>query len=291
MCFCLLLRPFLLSFVFILLSCTKAGFTAPPFETVPKLYDVIPGIIDEASGIGDSYANPGFLWVELDSGNPPALYLLKHDGTLGKTIHLKGANNRDWEDLVVSNGPVSAKKYLYVGEIGDNDQVYGQYSIYRMPEPMATADSISDFDKINFVYPDGSHDAEAMLIDPVSNDIYVITKRDQASKVYKIAFPQSTTTMNKASFVMDLPYKGVVSATLSPKQTEILVKTYSSIYYYKKKETESFEHALHQQYQSLAYQVEAQGESICFSNDNTGFFTLSEKAFLPSAKLNFYKRK
>ena len=40
----------------------------------------------------------------------------------------------------------------------------------------------------------------------------------------------------------------------------------------------------------LGYAQEPQGEAICFRNDNTGFFTLSERAILPSVALNFYKR-
>ncbi len=283
-------KSLLISLTFILLSCKRAG-PVEPFESAPTLYDVTPGFVDEASGISDSYSNPGFLWVELDSGNPPALYLLKHNGAHGKSIFLKGASNRDWEDLVVANGPVASKKYIYIGDIGDNKLAYSQYSIYRLPEPLGAADSVSNFARIDFKYPDGPHDAEAMLVDGVTKDIYIITKRDQYSKVYKLSYPQDTSGMNMASFVMDLPYKGVVSAAMASSQNELLVKTYSSIYYYKRKNGEAIDHTLRQSYQSLPYQVEAQGESICFANDNTGFYTLSEKSFLPAVKLNFYKRK
>ena len=290
MCLNFVFKSLLISIAFILLSCKKAGPTEP-FESVPKLYDVVPGFVDEASGIGDSFSNPGFLWVELDSGNPPSLYLLKHDGAHGKSIFLKGASNRDWEDLAVSNGPIASKKYIYIGEIGDNNLAYLQYCIYRLPEPDGNADSVSNFARIDFKYPDGAHDAEAMLVDGETKDIYIITKRDQYSKVYKLSYPQDTLGMNTASFVMDLPYKGVVSATMALSQNEMLVKTYSSVYYYKRKNGETIEQSLKQPYQSLPYQVEAQGEGICFTNDNAGFYTLSEKSFLTAVKLNFYKRK
>jgi hypothetical protein len=82
-----------------------------------------------------------------------------------------------------------------------------------------------------------------------------------------------------------------VSSAISPAQDEIVIKTYSKIYYYTRKTGESIEGTLSHSYQVLPYQVEAQGEAICFSNAHDGFFTLSEKSFLPSAKLNFYKRK
>ena len=62
-------------------------------------------------------------------------------------------------------------------------------------------------------------------------------------------------------------------------------------YYYRMKNGETIDQVLKQPYVLLPYQVEAQGEAICFANDNSGFYTLSEKSFLPAAKLNFYKRK
>jgi hypothetical protein len=277
---------------FILLSFTKSGLNELPFADFPKLFPVVPGVIDEASGIADSYENPGFLWVELDSGNPPVLHLLRHDGSHGNSIFLKGATNRDWEDLALSSGPDDSKKYLYIAETGDNNLAYSKYAIYRVIEPKSTVDSISNFDKISFKYPDGPHDAEAILVDRNTKNIYIITKRDKLSKVYKLEYPHYTTSqVNIATFVMDLPYKGVVSSAISPAQDEIVIKTYSKIYYYTRNTGESIEGTLSHSYQVLPYQVEAQGEAICFSNAHDGFFTLSEKSFLPSAKLNFYKRK
>src|ERR1700730_14392638 len=188
----LIFRPFVLLIALFLMSCKKAGsYDKPPFENSPRLYDVIPGLIDEASGIADSYSSPGFLWVEEDSGNPPELHLLKQDGTYGKSIYLKGAINRDWEDLAIASGPDPAKKYIYLADIGDNNRVYSEYFIYRLPEPPSTADTVTNFEKISFKYPDGAHDAEAILVDEGTRDIYIITKRDDSSRIYRLAYPQS----------------------------------------------------------------------------------------------------
>ena len=288
----IIIRSVSLALAIILISCQKGERNELPFDNVPKLFPITPGVIDEASGIADSYANAGFLWVELDSGNPPVLHLLKHDGKIGKPVFLKGVANRDWEDIVLSDGPEDGKKYLYIAETGDNNQTYGQYTIYRLIEPKASEDSISSVDKISFKYPDGSHDAEAILVDASSKDIYIITKRDNLSKLYKLSYSNyKNSGLHTATFILDLPYKGVVSAALSPAQDEIMVKTYGKIYYYKRKPGESVEQALSQSYTILPYQVEAQGEAICFSNAHDGFFTLSERSFLPSAQLNFYRRK
>jgi hypothetical protein len=63
--------------MFILWSCGKSENPKPDdvaiFENTPVSYPVSPGKIDEASGIAVSKLNPGKIWVEQDSGNPPEL--------------------------------------------------------------------------------------------------------------------------------------------------------------------------------------------------------------------------
>ena len=69
------------------LSCKKenAKNTEPEgFENIPIAKPITPSILDEASGIADSKANPGYLWVQQDSGNPNDIALLSQDGSLLK---------------------------------------------------------------------------------------------------------------------------------------------------------------------------------------------------------------
>ncbi|RYG53428.1 MAG: hypothetical protein EOO01_04350, partial [Chitinophagaceae bacterium] len=200
------------------------GRPAGIFEPKPVSVAVKPGKLDEASGIADSKTYPGFLWVEQDSGNPSQIYLLSHNGEYYKKIKIKGASNRDWEDMALANGPEKGKNYIYLGDIGSNNMSATKYFIYRFPEPAAGIDTVHTYDKLTFQYPDGSHDAEAMLVDNSTKDIYVISKRDKPSGIYKIPYPQSATEINKAVLVGQLPFTGVVSAALSPDGKEILLK-------------------------------------------------------------------
>jgi hypothetical protein len=264
----------------------KANFT-----TTPQEYPVSNAALNEASGIADSKANPGYLWVEQDSGNPPDIGLLQHNGTFLKNIHLAHVTNRDWEDMALSTGPVPGIQYLYIAETGDNLLVHSDYAIYRLEEPLAATDTVQAVDKIAFFYPDGSHNAEAILVDPVSKDIYIITKTDLKSKIFKLAYPYSTTVMNAVAEVGNLPYNYAVSAALSPGGNAIVVKTYDAIYYYPRKTGETILQALSNlKPVSLPYQQEPQGEAIVFDNSDTGFYTLSEKALASEVKLYFYKR-
>ena len=144
----------------------------------------------------------------------------------------------------------------------------------------------------SFQYPDGPHDAEAIVVDNNTKDIYIITKQDNPSRVYKLAYPQSTSAINTATLSGSLSFSGVTSAAVSPNGNEILVKTYTAIWQWKRNTSQTIEQSLAGTPVAITYQFEPQGEAICFKNDNTGFFTLSEKpSIIAAVNLNFYKRK
>ncbi len=288
----------LLVFLLILASvaCQKKvegeKITANGFEAVPQVKPIVPGILDEASGIADSKINPGFLWVEQDSGNPGEVALLSHDGTFLKKIGITSAVNRDWEDMVIANGPIAGTSYIYIADIGDNNLAFSQYAIYRFPEPAGSSGAITDFDKITFQYPDGPHNSEAVLVDNITKDIYIITKNDSPSKIFKLSYPQNTSSINTAVYCGALTFNDVTSAAISPDGKEMLVKNYTSIYHWDMKNGDAIEKALLKTPATISYQFEPQGEAICFKNDNSGFFTLSERpAVIAAVNLNFYKRK
>jgi hypothetical protein len=277
---------FLLFYALLLLNCNKELTplgTGLIFDSIPVVKPVVP-IINEASGIADSKINPGYLWVEEDSGNPPQLSLLGHDGHVLKTIYIKGAVNRDWEDMAFVNDTI------YVADIGDNNLDFSDYTIYQFAEPPASTDTVTSFNTIHFTYPDGAHDAEAFLIEPATKDIYIITKRDDSSKIYKLRFPYSTASVDTVSLVGALNYNSVVSAAMDPGGREIIIKTYLALYYYTRSPGETIEEALNKDYTILPYTPEPQGEAVAFANDNSSFFTLSEKGFATTVNLYFYQR-
>lgn len=281
--------------LFVIGCCTKPANNAGnerPFADTPFLVTIKSGQVDEASGIADSKSHPGFLWVEQDSGNPTDLFLLSYTGTILKKVHGKGMQNRDWEDMATGSGPDVNKNYLYIADIGDNNLQYGSYAIYRFEEPANFTDTVVLWDKIIFRYPDGAHDAEAILLDNETKDLYIITKRDVKSKLFKLAYSQYTSDTITAFLITELPFTGVVSAALSSDGKEIIVKTYSTLYYWKRQQGETIPGVLQKPPVTLSYNIEPQGEAICFNKENSGFYTLSERpAQINTVGLNFYKRK
>lgn len=262
----------------------------PVFEATAPV-PVTPGLVDEASGIAYSNTTANALWVQQDGGNGAALTLLGTDGKLIRKVDIEGVANRDWEDMAIAAGPTAGTRYVYVGEIGDNNAVHPSVSFIRFPEPGSSTTKVTNPDVLPFTYSDGPRDAEAFFVDPKTNDIYIITKREAQSRLYKLAHPQATTGTGTAQFVSTLPFNSVVSAALSPDGKELIVKTYAQLMYWKIDGEKSFADLLQTKPFLLPYTIEPQGEAVCFRNDGGGYFTLSEKAAAPQVNLYFYKRK
>src|SRR5207247_1030146 len=97
-------------------------------------------------------------------------------GVLLAEFDLGGATNVDWEDIAV--GPCSSGTCVFLGDTGDNDMNRTQYAVYRVaePDPAAGAKQMVPSTRLPFVYPDGPHNAEALLVHPTTGDVYVVTK-------------------------------------------------------------------------------------------------------------------
>ncbi|TLV00788.1 PE-PGRS family protein [Dyadobacter luticola] len=266
------------------------------FETVPVKNNVTPGIIDEASGLAPSISFPGYLWTNQDSGNPNSIYLISGDAKNIKEYQLPGSSNHDWEDIAAGPGPSSGVNYLYVADIGNNiSPMTASNTIYRVPEIKSQDASFSQesVEKIVFTYPDGPRDAESVLVDPVTKDIFIISKSAQNTGIYRLAFPQNVSSSTIAEKVGEVPSVSVAtSADISGNGSEILIRTYLSVYYWKRKAGEMVGQTLSQPAaKQLNVALEPQGEGICFDKDGTGFYTISEKSNSGGVSLNFYKRK
>jgi hypothetical protein len=119
--------------------------------------------IREASGIVASRRHPGVFWVHNDSGNPPALFAVKFDGTLLREYRV-GVPNVDWEDIAIDGDG-----RLYIGEIGNNDNRLPIRAIYRLdePDPAQPRDGPLPISRVWYYRfaPDSRFDAEGLFID------------------------------------------------------------------------------------------------------------------------------
>jgi hypothetical protein len=248
----------------------------PDFETIPKNYTLSGA--NEASGICDSKSMSGNVWMQEDGNNPNVLHQFSHTGQYKGNIQMPFPN-RDWEDMTIGAGPETGKNYIYLADIGDNAAVFdNQYYIYRFIEPQSLSEKVTNFDRISFQYPDGSRDAECVLLDPATKDIYIVTKREFNVRLYQLPYPQSVTEIQTAKFIQNIPLQIITSGGISSDGKEIVLRNYDAIYYWYRKENESIITALARSRDKLLpYVQESQGEGFCFDKENKGYFTNSEK--------------
>jgi hypothetical protein len=131
--------------------------------------------IVESSGLARSLRGRKRLWTHNDSGGGTTLYAIGRNGSTTRTFELRNARAWDWE------GMASARRhgvsYLFVGDIGDNRTQKDSIFVYRAREPRLSAPSGNlPYRSYELVYPDGSHDAETLMVRPGSLRIYVVTK-------------------------------------------------------------------------------------------------------------------
>ncbi len=150
----------------------------------PVRLGALPGVLPETSGLVASRAHAGVLWAENDSGNPPNVFAVDETGALLATITLTGATNVDWEDIALAPG--ASGDDLYLADVGDNAArtsggTTGRAGIrlYRLTEPdPALGDQSLAAEAIELAYPTAPHDCEAVFVDPISGDAWLITKED-----------------------------------------------------------------------------------------------------------------
>lgn len=275
-------------------ACSRCAQYKPPVN----LGEVKSDALDEASGLAASRAHPGVLWSHNDSDGEPVLYAFSTTGeTLGEVHVGGGATNLDWED--VSLGPCAAGTCLYAADIGDNGSNRATpYFVYRVPEPEVSASTpfgvmqAASVEKLELQYPNGEHhDAETLMVHPVSGDLYVVHKGGPGEKsvVYKAAAPLSTTAPNAMTRVLELPLPDgndlpITGGDIAPCGRAVLLRSYSVVYLLALDEAAGeFDAVFSAQFRrvptapiGLDAVSELQGEAVAWEPNAKGFYTVSE---------------
>ncbi len=131
----------------------------------------------ESSGIAASAGVPGVFFVVDDGTGTNEIVAVRSDGSLVARIMITGMSARNAEAL--SAGPCGSRagRCLYVGDIGDNSASRRSITVYRVDEPALSPPPLAPpaADAWQYTYPDGPHDAEAMVVTP-DGSLLVLTK-------------------------------------------------------------------------------------------------------------------
>lgn len=286
----------------------RIAATSTAFAARQKTGTVQDGSLDEISGLALSRTNPGYIWVNEDSGNGDKIYLLDEQGVRKATINLPD-DNRDWEDITVGPGPTPNTSYIYLADIGNNNLSNSIIYVYRFVEPSIAGKSLpytktlggSEVEKLDFAYADGRHNAETLMIDPTTKDLYFITKEDydknQVSNpvkggVYRAAYPQRESGTNTLTRLSSLNILTATGGSISANGQEVLIKNYTTVYYWRKSSaSQSLAQLLTTAPAMLAYTEEPGGEAIGWKVNGAGYYTISEIKNNTPAAIYFYARR
>lgn len=141
---------------------------------------------DEISGMTYSQRHPGVLYLHNDSSGGPRIYAVdaRTCRTLA-TLTLHGAEARDLE-AIGSGRDAKGRPVLWVGDIGDNRGTWSEVRLLRVREPRVLRDRSLKVRTFRFTYPDGPQDAEALLTDPRSSSVWVVTKKLARGTLYAL---------------------------------------------------------------------------------------------------------
>ena len=249
--------------------------------------------ITEVSGIAASRTQD-LLWVHNDSGEVRAtFYALSKTGETLATYEIDGARAVDWEDMAIAQD--AGKAVLYFADIGDNPAREGgnprQFiTVYRVVEPDVTgADPmvpivIDEFEIYRLSYPDTPHDAEALMVDPITLDLYLVAKENTpGSNVYRAPRPTDGVP-TELQLIGNIPFgtqevpgtTWTTAATISPTGNAIVIRTYLSVLLWEWEPGKSFAQAIEALPITLPVPVEFQGESIDFAADESGIYSIGE---------------
>ena len=289
-----------------LVSCYREPVAVSPdaaFGAPQSQGTITSATLTEVSGLVASRSNAGMLWAHNDSGHEPSVLLIDQRGQLRAIYQVDSAKNYDWEDIAIGPGPEPDKTYLYVGDVGDNNDMYDERYVYRFAEPVyqphhtLVRDTIVEYDRLGFFYRDRAVNVETLLLDPTDQTLYVLTKESGRADVYAFDFPAAAPFRREAKIVGSLSLGGagltnrLVGGDISPDGQEVLLKTYEHVLYWSRRDTILTIPALLQlPPDTLPYRPEPQGEAIGFAADGSGYYTLSEENFGVDIDLYFYPR-
>ena len=252
------------------LSCPTAGKA-----TVAGTIDTAEA--DETSGIVASTKNEGIFWIHNDSGDVARTFAITKSGHLVATLNFDTVKPQDIEDIEIDD--TGDKPYLYLADMGDNAESRTDHVIHRVEEPKLGTETAltTTSDKMTVRYPDGPHNAETLLFDPISKDIFIATKKPGGPSYIHRVGPfeagKTVTTEKVATVTVDTATGGDISRD----GHYIVIRNYSkSAFLWLRNDGESVADALARDPCTIPIAAETQGEAFAFMPDGKAFVTTSE---------------
>lgn len=234
----------LLAGVFFLASSIASANLCKKWSEPQKVGQLNTLAISEASGLAISKQFPNRMYHHNDSQDGGLFYVTDMTGANTLAIPFTSEKVRDVEDM--SLGPCDQGQCLFIGDIGDNNLERKEISLWIVPETQNFVNVEFHSRKITLQYPDGAHNAESLVVHPITGDVYILTKelnvedrRANPGRLYRL--PKSEHTRNSATLqyvgLIDLPWMNydfgvfggiATSMDISPDGNNLLILTYDN---------------------------------------------------------------
>ena len=192
--------------------------------------DVVLTITDpalaESSGLAVSQRDPEVLWTHNDGGSAAQVIALDAHGDSVATVTLAGVDPYDPEAL--APGPDDT---LYLGDLGDNSGERPDVSVFAFAEPDRLVDQTVDARWYRFTYPDGPHDAEALLVAP-DGRIMVATKELSGAGLYRAPRDLVTQDVGTNALTRVATVPALVTDGAYLPDGRFVLRTYTAVYVY-----------------------------------------------------------
>lgn len=254
--------------------------------------------VTEASGIAASRSNPGVFWTHND-GPSDHVYAFSFQGALLGNFDFSKSPD-DIEDIATGPGPNPSLSYLYIGDIGSNTADREIVHIYRMPEPAVDLAWASDpvsptikdgVENFQLRYPSGKFDAEALLVDPLDQALYIATKEPDQTRIFRIQLTQLADGKTRdLELALTLPIGKINGGAVSADGRIITLRSEDFALAWSRNLGETVTDALARpstRIPVVGQPNEPNGEAISFLPDNSGYITLSEG---PNQPIYFFRR-
>jgi len=238
--------------------------------------------LSEISGVAASRKNADILWVHND-GSSQLVFAVHTSGKLAAVVGFP-IEIEDFEDIAIGPGPDAGADYIYVGDIGDNDKRRHEIRIVRFAEPqLSEAGSsrieIESAEEFRLTYPDGPHNAEALIVDPSSGDTFIVTK-ERKSKVYRCPGGRVKDRARiELEVLATLKIDYVSGGAVAHDGSHIILRREEIGWLWNRGRGQDVADALRVLPQEIPVRGRAQGsngEAVSFSPDGRSYFTVSE---------------
>jgi len=270
--------------------------SAPPIPPVVQLGRIDSPLILESSGLAICATRANAIWTHNDSANASAVYLLSTSGQLLANVAVSGINNLDWEAMC--GAVINGQRYLVIGDVGDNLERRTSCFIYLFPEPNIAGETpvvqkVKPI-RLEFRYPDGPHNCEAIGFDQLSNKLWLVEKRyvddDRKTRPGVFSLPLQLTDTKRpivANRIGNFPVRNVTGMDFSPDGERLIIRNYLNAHLYTRKNEMTWRETIASQTpKPIVLPIQRQGEAICFTADSKSVIVTSEVRRQPIWQVN-----